>query len=87
MLTSKLQPCLLKSESHPPKKTMFFLFHRNPFKNDQKCFLFHLKSSFRSQNIKILVLTLIKNALIKKTMLILKFKMSQSGYQTVTIHI
>ena len=72
----------------PSKKNkMFFLFHRNPFKNDQKCFLFHLKSSFRSQNIKILVLTFIKNALIKKTMLILKFKMSQSGYQTVTIHI
>ena len=22
-----------------------------PFKNDEKCFLFHLKSSFRSQNI------------------------------------
>ena len=29
----------------------FVLFHRKPFKNDEKCFLFHLKSSFRSQDI------------------------------------
>ena len=27
------------------------------FKNDEKCFLFHLKSSFRSQDIYIFVLT------------------------------
>ena len=28
-----------------------------PFKNDEKCFLFHLKSSFRSQDILIFVLS------------------------------
>ena len=26
---------------------------RKPFKNDEQCFLFHLKSSFRSQDIKV----------------------------------
>ena len=26
-------------------------------KNDEKCFLFHLKSSFRSQDISVIVLT------------------------------
>ena len=29
-----------------------------PFKNDEKCFLFHLKSSFRSQDIVVFLLTL-----------------------------
>ena len=40
---------LLKSDSHLPKKT--FLFASMPFKNDEKCFLFQLKSPFRSQDI------------------------------------
>ena len=30
---------------------------RKPFKNDEKCYLFHLKSFFRSQDIQIFVLT------------------------------
>ena len=29
---------------------MFYLLQWKPFKNDHKCFLFHLKSSFRSQD-------------------------------------
>ena len=52
------------------------------FKNDEKWFLFHDKSSFRFQDIYVFVLTLwscIKNGLIRKTRLILKFVMSQSG--------
>ena len=32
-------------------KKMFYLIQWNPFKNDQKCFLFHLKSFFCSQDI------------------------------------
>ena len=36
----------LKSDSHLPKKTCY-LPHWKPFKNDEKCFLFHLKSSFK----------------------------------------
>ena len=28
-----------------------FFSNRKPFKNDEKCFLLHLKSSFRSQDI------------------------------------
>ena len=28
-----------------------YLLHLKPFKNDEKCFFFHLKSSFRSQDI------------------------------------
>ena len=34
-----------------------FLFHRKLFKIDEKCFLFQLKSSFRSQDIQIFVST------------------------------
>ena len=52
-------------------------------KNDEKCFLFCLKTSFRSQDIQIFVLTFWscrKNGLISIT-LILKFMTSQSGQQ------
>ena len=35
----------------PSKKILFYLLHWNPFKNDEKCILFHLKSFFRSQDI------------------------------------
>ena len=35
----------------------FFIFSPNePFKNYEKCFLFHLKSSFRSQDIQVFVI-------------------------------
>ena len=36
----------LKSDSHLPKK--IYLLNLKPFKNDEKCFLFHFKSSFHS---------------------------------------
>ena len=48
---------VLKSDSHLPKKNLFYLLQCKPFKNDEKCFLFHLKISFRSQDIEISVLT------------------------------
>ena len=41
----------LKSDSHLPKKFRFYLLQWKPFKNDEKCFLFHLKNSFRSKDI------------------------------------
>ena len=41
---------ILKSDSHLPKK-VFCLHHWKPFKNDEKLFIFHLKSSLRSQDI------------------------------------
>ena len=69
----------LKSDSHLPKKklltSMTALHH-------EKCFLFHLKSSFRSQDIQIFVLTFWacrKNGLIRKIKLISKFMTSQPG--------
>ena len=40
----------LKSDSHLPKK-MFNLLQWKPFEIDEKCFLFHLKSSIRFQDI------------------------------------
>ena len=40
----------LKLDSHLPKKFVSFALLK-AFKNDKKCFLFYLKSSFRSQNI------------------------------------
>ena len=33
------------------QKKFCYLLHWKPFKNDEKCFLFHLKSSFHSQDI------------------------------------
>ena len=35
----------------PSKKIYFYLHQLKPFKNDEKCFLFHLKSFFCSQDI------------------------------------
>ena len=40
----------LKSYPHLPKN-WFYLLQLKPFKNDGKCFLFLLKSFFRSQDI------------------------------------
>ena len=40
----------LKSDFHLSKKIVLFAWWK-PFKIDEKCFLFRLKSSFRSQNI------------------------------------
>ena len=34
-----------------PSKKIFYLLQWKPFNNDEKCFLFHLKSSFRSRDI------------------------------------
>ena len=41
----------LKSGSHLPKRIVLFASFESPFKNDEKCFLFHLKSSFHSLDI------------------------------------
>ena len=41
----------LKVGLSPSKKNLFFWLHWKPFNNDGKCFLFHLKSSFGSQDI------------------------------------
>ena len=35
----------LKSDSHLPKK-LLYLLQWKPFKNDEKCFLFHVKVPF-----------------------------------------
>ena len=35
----------------PSKNISFYLLQWKPFKNDEKCSLFHLKSSLRSQDI------------------------------------
>ena len=43
-------PPVSKLNSHLSKK-FFYLRQWYPFKNDEKYFLFHLKSSFRSQDI------------------------------------
>ena len=66
----------------PSKKIHLYLLQLKPFKNDEKCFLFHLKSSSRSLDIQIFVLTFWlcrRNGLIRKTRLISKFLTSQPG--------
>ena len=47
--------CGLKVGLSSSKKKLFYLIQWKPFKNDEKCFLFHPKSSFRSQDIEIFV--------------------------------
>ena len=79
----------LKSDSDLPKKFVYFLKWK-VFKNCENCFLFHHKSSFRSQDIYIFVLTFWtcrKNDLIREIGLISKFMTSQPGYQRSTTHI
>ena len=46
----KLRNWTLLAQCHPPN-CFFYLLQWLPFKNDEKCFLFHLKSLFRSQEI------------------------------------
>ena len=46
----KKLPTHLNSDSQLPN-FFFYLLQWKPFKNAEKCFLFHLKSSFRSQDI------------------------------------
>ena len=43
-------------DSHLPKKCVIGLIEKS-FKNDEKCFLFHLKSFFGSQDIQVFVTT------------------------------
>ena len=78
---------LLKSDSHLPEKR-FYLLQRQPFRNDEKCFLFHFKSSLNSQDSYIFVLsfrTCKKTGLIRKIRLI--SKISQPGQRRITINI
>ena len=42
---------ILKVRLSPSKKISVYLLQWRPFKNDEKCFLFYLKSSSRSQDI------------------------------------
>ena len=80
----------LKSDSDLPKKNLCYLLDWQPFKNDEKCSLFHLKSSFRSEDIYVFVTTFslsTKNSSIRKIRLTSKFMASQPGLQTIAIHI
>ena len=43
--TSRFTCPFLKSDPHPPK-SCFYFHQRKPFKNDEICFLFHVRSFF-----------------------------------------
>ena len=63
-------------------KKLFYLLQLKAFKNDEKWFLFHPKSSFLSQDIELFVLTFWscrKNCLIKKIRILSKFVTLQPG--------
>ena len=81
----------LKSNSQKKSsKKLSYLLYWKSFENDEKCFLFHLKSSFCSQDIYVFVTTFWscrKNGLIRKIRLTSKFMTSQPGLQTIAIHI
>ena len=66
----------------PSKKNLCYLLHWKSFKNDEKRFLFHRKSSFRSQDILVFVMpfwSCRKNGLIRKIRLTSRFVTSQPG--------
>ena len=71
-------------------KNWFYLLQWKPFKNDKRCFLFHLKCSFHSREFQIFVLNFWssrKNGLIRNIRLSSKLMTSQAGQQTNTIPI
>ena len=76
----------LKSDFHLPKQ-LCYLLHWKPFKTYGKCFLFHLKSSFRSQVFVMTFWSCREKGLIRKIRLISKFMTSKPGSQAITIHI
>ena len=79
----------LRSHSHLRKNLCYFLDWK-PFQNDEKWFLFHLKSFFRPQDISVFAMTFWscrKNSLIRKIRLTSKFMMLQPGLQTIAIRI
>ena len=66
----------------PSKKVCVICFIESPLKMIKKCFLFHLESSFRSQDTKVFIMTFWscrKKGLIRKGRLISKFMTSQPG--------
>ena len=72
------------------QKELHYLLDWMPFKNDEKCFLFHLKSSFRSQDILVFGTTFWscrKNCLIRKIRSTSKFMTSQPGLQAIAIQV
>ena len=75
----KLDKIVLKLDFQPSRNNCLICSNENSFKVVRKCFLFHLKSSFCSQDVKIFVLTFWscrKNDLIRKIRLISKFMTS-----------
>ena len=65
------------------QKKLCYLLDWKPFKNDEKCFLFHLKSMFFFTAF----WSCWKNGLIRKLRLTSKFMTSQPGLQTNAIYI
>ena len=71
-------------------QNIFFIFALMiALKTDEKCFLFHLQSSFLSQDIWTFILSFWacrKNGLIRKIRLISKLITSQPGEKRIAIH-
>ena len=73
---------IVKVALSPSKKICVICLTESPLKMIKKCHLFHLKSSFRSQDISVFVTTFWscrKNGLIRKIRLTSKFMTSQPG--------
>ena len=88
-LTRNELTLVLKVGRSPFKKDCYLLDWK-PLKNNEKCFLFYFKSSFRSQDVYVFVTTFWscrKNGLIRKVRFNSKFKTSQPGLQIIAIPI
>ena len=88
--TTRITQDIIKVGLSPSKKILCYLLDWKPLRSYEKCFLFHLKSSFCSQDILVFVTTFWwcrKNGFIKNISLTSKFMTSQPGLQTIPIHI
>ena len=77
---------ILKADSHLPPQKLFYCLQWTPPKYDEKCLLFHRKSSFCSQNIYSFALTFWrcrKSGLIREIIWISKFMTSQPGWKII----
>ena len=80
---------IIKTDFHLPKKVAFNLSQLKPFKNDEKCFSFHVGNPFSSWDIYIFVVTFCHEGkqLDKKTRVNSKIYDNTSAKQIITIRI
>ena len=90
MLLKQTQCTSIKVGLSPSKFFFCYFLHWQLVRNDENCFLFHVKAIFILKIFQFLVTTFWscrKNSLIRKIRLISNYMTSQPGWHTFVIHI